>query len=708
MSLRRVVYARWPSAAAALLALGQCLTPMQASMGQDTVARRLPPITVTVTREAARSPLDLPFAVSESRPDSIRPGQAHLTLEHTLLGLPGITVSNRTNPAQDPRISIRGFGARSAFGVRSVRILRDGMPLTLADGQTPVDYLDLESVGRVEVIRGAAASLYGNASGGVIDIQSALPPISPLAVGARSWFGDFDTRRYVGTVGGTVGASTYEANVGRTESENYRQYSGQRLTNGFARLTGSWRGNDFALQGLGLDMPLAENPGALTRAQFEDNPRMPDSAAVRKRARKTVRQLQLGMSARRAIGPDGGGEITAQVFGGTRNLYNPLTFAVVGVERGQAGAGLRATLPLGEHHRLTVGIDAARQSDARHNWANCNAVSVVTAACPTLPAEQGTSQLDQREIVSSIGPYVRDELRVGERLRLSAGVRGDVVRFSVRDRFLADGRDDSGSRALHAVSPMVGAVARFGEATSLYANVGTAFETPTTTELGNHADGTAGLNDELQPQLSTTIETGMKGTLRARVRYDVALFDTEVRNELISFEVPGGSGRTYFRNAGRTRRAGAEVSMAASAGPLDLGLAYTYSHFRFRRFVSAGVDYAGGSIPGIPDQQLQASIIARRGEMFAVVEAQAKSIVYVDDANRARAPSYAVYNFRVGSTGFARIARLAPVVSVQNLLDRRYVASVAVNAAGTPATGKFYEPGSGRTVLIGLGVGVGR
>ena len=676
---------------------------------QDTVVHRLPPV-VTVTRDVGRSPLDLPFALSEVRPDSARPGQLHTLLDQALFLLPGVTVANRNNPSQDPRISIRGFGARSAFGVRSIRILRDGMPLTLPDGQTPVDYLDLESVGRIEAIRGTASALYGNASGGVLDIRSAPPPSGPFTLQARSWMGSRDTRRVAGVLGGTVGGAWYQGNVGRSTSDNYRRYSRQELTNAYWRVGLSAAGTSFKFQGLALDMPTAENPGALTRAQLESDPRLPDSLSVRKHARKAVRQLQLGVSASRPLGRRAPGELFVNAYGGTRDLFNPLTFAVVDVGRTQYGGGARITVPArwGVRHRLTLGIDAARQNDLRRNWANCNAVASVTASCPTLPAEKGVLQLDQREIVSSVGPYVRDEIHLLPRLLISGGARADFVRFDVRDLFLSDGRDDSGDRTLQAVSPMGGAVLRLAPLTSLYVNAGSAFETPTTTELGNQPNGNAGLNRDLKPQFSTTYEAGLRGVALSRVQFDVAVYTAAVRDELIPFEVPGGNGRTYFRNAGRTRRRGIEVDMGMEIGPVTLDASYTFSHFRFREFTSPTGQFDGNAIPGIPEHQGQASATWRYGSFFLTLEGLAKSGLFVDDANSARTHAFETFNARLGGIALGRLPWLSPVVAVQNVFDRRYVGSVAVNAAGTPATAKAYEPSPGRTVFVGLTLGAGR
>ena len=684
-----------------VVTLATC-TALSAAGAQDSIPKKLPPV-VTVTRDVGRSPLDLPYAISNTRPDSLLPGQTHMLVEQTLSLLPGVTVANRTNPSQDTRIAIRGFGARSQFGARSIRILRDGMPLTLPDGQTPIDYLDLESVDRVEVLRGAAAALYGNASGGIIDLRSPPPPTVPFAVQARSWAGTANTRRYVGLFGGTAGPLGYEGNIGRTQSDGFRQYAHQRLTNAFIHGTTTIAKTDLTLIGMGLDMPVAENPGALTKAQVDSAPEQADRLSISKKARKAVHQVQIGLSARRPVFADG--ELVIQGYGGTRTLFNPLTFAVVGVDRQQSGAGGRFTIPwsAGElSNRFSVGADAQWLSDARKNWANCNAVVTANASCPSITVEKGVLQLDQREIVSSFGPYVRDELTIGK-LRATAGVRADQVRFELRDHYLKDGRDDSGDRTLRAVSPMVGLAARVSPFHSLYANIGSAFETPTTTELGNQADGTAGLNRDLKPQYSTTYEAGAKGLAMSRVQYDVALFDTEVRDELIPFEVPGGAGRTYYRNAGRTRRQGAELQLSTDIDHLTLAASYAYSHFRFRNFTSGTAQYAGNAIPGIPEQQLQGTATLNVRNVFAVGEVLSKSKVFVNDANAASAPAFTIVNARIGGRAAFGRPWLSPVAGVQNLFDRKYVNSVAVNAAGASvAATKFYEPGAGRTWFIGL------
>jgi iron complex outermembrane receptor protein len=665
---------------------------------QDTLPRRLPP--VVVTREKPRSPMDVPYAISSIRPDSLSPGQPHTMPEQTLFLLPGVTVANRTNPSQDARISIRGFGARSQFGVRSLKVLRDGMPLTLPDGQTPIDYLDLETVGRVETIRGSASSLYGNASGGVIDLRSAPPPSDRVAGQVRSWAGSNGARRNALLFGGTSGSATYAANLGRTESDGARGWSKQGLTNALMRATMNVGSTELTFTGMGLDMPVAQNPGALTRIQFDTNAAMADPQSITKKARKRVHQVQTGLQLSKPLLE--GQELQAQIYTGWRTLDNPLAFSVVGIDRQSYGSSLRFTATPARsgsfHPRFTVGVDAQRLNDARKNWANCNGLAAPTASCPIINVDRGNLTLDQREIVGSIGAYGRVEAEFGP-LHATMGLRSDKTKYTLTDHFTTDGRDDSGDREMHAASPMLGLVLRVRDDQSVYLNFSTAFETPTTTEMVNKPDSSAGLNPALQPQTSGTIEVGAKGLVFG-VRYDFALYSTDVQDELIPFDI--GSGRNAFRNVGQTRRRGAELALSGGVGPVALNGAYTYSEFTFKDFLSGTTQYAGNAIPGIPKEQLQLSAAYKHRLGFALLEWMAKDKIWVNDANAASAPAYTLVNFRLGGTAAFGKPWLQPVFGVQNVFDRQYIASVAVNAAGTVTTGKFYEPGPGRTWYVGL------
>ena len=670
--------------------------------GQDTTVAKLKPVVVEVGRGAHRSPLDLPFAVTVQTPDSMRPGQRHLSLDETLWLIPGLSVSNRNNPSQDPRISIRGFGARSAFGVRGIRVLRDGIPLTLPDGQTPVDYLDLESVGRVEVMRGSASSLYGNAGGGVVDIRTSDPPQVPVSGAVRMWNGAFGARRLVAKTGGQTDGLGYQANIARTESDGYRDYSRQRMTNGFARVSYDNVEGSYSLDWLGVNTPVAQNPGAITRAQFEANPRLADPFSIRKGARKAVTQSQLGLTGRHRVGR---GEIEASGNAGTRTLDNPLTFAVVDVGRTTAGGNLRATLPfswLGTDHRLTAGTELQRQNDLRLNFANCNNVpplATPTAACPVIGVERGTVTLNQREIVSSFGSYVRDELDMGKRYTLTASARTDAVRFRVKDKLItATNPDDSGERLLDAVSPMVGILARLSESHSAYSNISSAFETPTATELGNQPSGAAGINRDLKPQRSLTYEVGVKGVGRVGLQYNAALFATGVHDELIPFDIPGGGGRRYFRNAGRTSRRGVELGLGVAIRQLELSGAYTYANYRFVDFTVDTAHYAGNRIPGIPRQTLQASAAFRSALATLVTEATLADRMFVNDANSERSPGYAIFNVRAVSSALWNGSGAELTLGAQNVFNTKYISSVSVNAAG----GKYYEPGTQRSIYVGL------
>jgi iron complex outermembrane receptor protein len=694
--------------AAGLIIAAANVSAVQPLSAQADSVAKLAPVVVTVTRSNGVSVLGSPFAVTVIQPDSSRPGQRHTAIDETLALVPGVAVTNRNNPSQDPRVSIRGFGSRSTFGVRGVRVLRDGMPLTLPDGQTPLDYMSLESVGRIEVLRGAASALYGNAGGGVIDIESEAPSSLPIAAAAHQWAGANGFLRSALDASGTNGAASYQGDVAYSRSDGTRAHSRQRATTGFGRASFAAGANDFSVTMLALDNPLAENPGALTIDELNADPAMADQLSARRNARKAVHQIQVGASANRNWTS---GTASLSAFGGARSLDNPLTFAVVEVGRHSYGASARLSqkAPVGRlDNRMSAGVDFQSQNDLRRNFAVCAdtiPLASPNATCPSVTSDRGVVTLDQRELVSGTGGYASDELSIGERVTINGAIRADNVRFEVRDRLISSSNpDDSGRRSMSAVTPILGAVFRIAPTHSLYANIAGAFETPTATELGNHPDGSAGINPDLDPQRSTTTELGAKGFISRYAHYDAAIFSTRVSDELVPFEIPNSNGRRYFRNAGRTLRRGAEAGVDLFRGPWSLMTAYSYSDFRFKSYSTGGIVYDGNTIPGVPKHHWQSALKFSNRLGFAVMEGEGATKVRLDDANTSWGPGYAVANFRIGTATLPRAPRVSVSAGVQNLFDRRYAASIAVNAA----RGKYFEPAATRNYFVGLSIASGR
>ena len=681
-------------ATAGVIASSLLLFPMYAS-AQDSSRAALPVVKVTATREGPRAPIELPYAVTLTRPDALA-ALRRTGVDELLFAVPGVTLANRQNPAQDPRVSIRGFGARSAFGVRGVRVLQDGVPVTLPDGQTPVDVLDIEGADRVEVVRGSASSLYGNAAGGVIDIRSARPA-QLFAPYARVVGGGSTPTVTAAGVAGTAGPVGLTSSVTRIVGRGYREYSDQRATRGAVRmhLFSPENGTSpLVLSARVTDVTRAESPGALTRAQFDLDPRQADPLSVKKGASKTVSQGDLSLVATHAVGANA--NIGATAFGSARTLANPLTQSIVDVKRATGGVSLRATGhgSLGEHDlRLSAGADAQWLNDDRQEYDNC-----IGVVCTGITTERGAPRKNQRELVGNVGPYVRGELAILPSLLASAGVRSDVVKFQLRDRLItATNPDDSGDRTLHAVSPAAGIVWRATPLASLYANVSSSFETPTTTELGNREDGSSGINSSLQPQRTVTFEVGTKGLVPATaLRWDVAVFDAHVRDELVPFDIPNGNGRRFYRNAGRTSRRGAEFGVDAETGPVVLRMAYEYSHFRYVDYLVGTTSYAGRRIPGVPEQALMTSATLRVAGMSFSTTADLAGPADVDDANSAQAPGRAVFGAALSRDIHVGGARLSPLVAVQNIGGIHYAGSLSVNATG----GKYYEPAPGRVLLV--------
>src|ERR1041384_2437789 len=477
---------RWLTCAAALW-----WVPPLALRGQTpadtTKPYTLPPTTVSVTR--AELPLTkVPMSVQTVDRAQISRAKPTWGLDEALANVPGVFVANRYNFSQDQRVSIRGFGARSAFAVRGIKILVDGIPQTLPDGQGQLTNLELGEVDHIEVLRGSASTLFGNASGGVISIWT-----NPAAVGvredARVVAGRFDggrswnkwqttTATRVGSGGGSASLT-----VSRLDYEGERDHSAadQRVLNARLRLPLA-NGWSLALVTDVGDNPRADNPGALTRAELAANRDQAPPLNLARNAGKAVTQIQSGAAVRRV--PANGGEAAFTVFGFGRNLKNPITTAYIDLDRIDYGARASITYPtrLGSlAQRLTGGIDFQRLRDDRKNYA-------YTASDSAKP--DTVRQLDQLEHVTEVGPFVQSALEVSARPTATAGLRYDWVKFAVQDHLIFatptdTNPDDSGDRLMRALSGSLGVAVNASSTSTIYANIGSSFETPTTTELAN-------------------------------------------------------------------------------------------------------------------------------------------------------------------------------------------------------------------------------
>ncbi|HEX8392051.1 MAG TPA: TonB-dependent receptor [Longimicrobium sp.] len=641
----------------------------------------------TVTVQALGTPLPAlraPFPVSVVRGAEIRQGRAGLALSDALSAIPGVQVDNRFNYAVGERISIRGFGARAQFGVRGVRVLVDGIPATLPDGQTTLNHVDPAALERAEVIRGPASALYGNASGGVIRLTSIPAPDAPLATEHRVVGGSDGLLRVESSAGGRSGSATYRAWASRLRYAGYRAHADADNLLGGGSL-GWARGPDELGATVNLVRYEARNPGSLSDSLLRLDRSQAFARNVEQRTGEQGRQAQLGLSWRRAVGY-GALELTA--YGVGRSLDNPIPTSVIDLRRRVVGARAAWTGGAGAL-RWTAGAEGARQADQRRTFAN-------------RAGERGAVTLDQRERVGFGSAFAQGTAGVG-RLQLLGALRYDRFRFSVDDRLVAAGNpDDSGARTLSALSPALGISFALLRDVSVYANVATAFETPTTTELANRPSGAGGFNPDLDAQRTTSFEAGGKARLADGVWAEAAAYHARVREALIPFEVEGAPGRVFFRNAGRARHRGVETSLIASPRPgWTARASYTWTDARFGRYVVGETDRAGTRVPGIAPHRVELSLLASpaRGP-FLGIDARHVSATPVADADREgrlSSPAYSLVDVRAGWEGAAR-GRLSPFIAITNLLDREYNASVVVNAFG----GRYYEPGPGRALVTGL------
>jgi len=684
-------------------------------------AAELDSVVVTATRIAENS-RDLPVSVDRIDAQTIRDGQLQVNLSESLMTVPGVSAQSRQNYAQDLQLSVRGFGARSSFGVRGIRLYSDGIPGTMPDGQGQFSQFDLSSADHIEVLRGPFSALYGNSSGGVIAIftEDAKPG---YLVGAAAEYGAFNTQRYAMKTTGDNGPVNYVIDASHFQTDGYRVHSDAERNLFNAKASTSLSDTSkLTVVANAVQTPFVQDPLGLTRAQVAADPTQAGVNAIAYNTRKSLAQEQLGLVYDNKL--SAADDVVASVYTGHRTTTQfqaipqatqqaaPLyPGGVIDLDRAYWGVDLHMSDQRtvgGTPLLLVAGVNYDDLAEARKGYLNYIGQEL---------GVEGALRRDEANNVYDFDQYFQAQWDPTDRWRLVAGVRNNFVEVTSHGHLaVLDAADSEVSYS--AVNPVGGVTYRVTSAINAYASYGKGFETPTLNDLAYRSvDGSLpGLNLGLKPARSDNYEVGIK-TGNESVRANLAAFYIKTVDELAVLQNLGG--RTVDQNIGETNRRGLELAVDAKwAGGFTAQLAYTYIKAivaqQYFTCVTAPCNplanptgppppnylpvNEGNFLPAVARNSLYVGVSWNYAPLgfSTTLETIARAKLYADDRNTDAAASYWVANLRAGFKqetthwSFSEFARL------DNLANRAYVGSVIVNDANS----RFFEPAPGRTVYV--------
>lgn len=686
--------------------------------GSDARLPALDPVIVTGSR-VEHSSFDLPAAIDVVDRARISDGQARVNASEALVAVPGITVQNRQNYAQDLQISSRGFGARSAFGVRGIKLIADGIPASMPDGQGQAATFNLDQAERIEVLRGPFSAIYGNHAGGVIQLftrdgQGAPSLETTLSGGSYgSWKADVSAQGKVGNLGYVIDASRFSTDGFRDHSAATRDQAMVKLTADLdvdSRLTliaNQLRQHDTQ-DALGVKWATFQRDPRSNEIDTSDTQNPKRTFADRYNTRKSIDHVQGGATYERRFGED---RLQLSAYAGNRQVIQYQSFSqgfqappshpggVVDFDRDFGGFGARwiAVRQVGGGGlRTTVGVDYDRSFDDRRGYENFIGSQL---------GVKGVLRRNEQDVVSSLDPYIQSEWQSGQ-WSFTGGLRHSSMRVSVDDKYvLAGNGNDSGKVTYSSTTPLLGVLYKATSALNLYASAARGFETPTLNEM--FYSGTGGtFNFNLQAARSKHLEIGAKAFVGSDTRVNLALFEVRTEDELVVDA--SSSGRTSYKNAGHTLRRGVELSLDTvwrhgfSGRIAVTRLDATYDE-SFTTGLTNIVVPAGNKLPGVPAASFYGELAWKDAAsgLSAAVETVASGKIYVADSNTDHtAPGYLIANLRVGAEQKSGGWRVREFIRLNNAFDRHYVGSVIVG----DTSGRFYEGAPGRNWLAGVNV----
>lgn len=636
---------------------------------------------------------------------------SQVNLTEVVKGIPSLQLRNRENYAQDLQLSMRGFGARSTFGVRGIRLYVDGIPATMPDGQGQTSNIDLSSLDHVEVLTGPFSSLYGNSSGGTI-LTSTKEGQGKDSIELSYSGGSHDKSR-AGLVlqGGAKGANepSYVISSSYFDTDGYREHSGAEKVLNNAKL--SWNLNDGSkINWITNYVKIhADDPQGLTHDQWNANPKQQVPFLKQFNVRKDIEQTQTGVTWSKPINDKN--ELYAMAYLGNRQVtqYQSIPKStqdasinhaggVIDFERDYYGADFRWTgKELLPNTTLSVGVALDAMDEDRKGFENFNLVN----GQPSYGVK-GNLRRDEDNTLWNIDPYLQASWQFLPTWRLDTGVRYSNVHYKSKDNYLSNG-DDSGKTDYDKVLPSAALSWQILPELMAYVSYAKGFETPTFTEMAYRPDGESGFNFDLTASTSDTYETGLKSQNQLG-DFTLAVFQTKTKDDIVS--AGNSNGRSTFRNADKTLREGVEFAWNKKLWrDLTATASYTYLDATFDADIPALGSIAqipsGNAIPGIAKNQAYASLAWQPSHgLYGGVDVQYMDKVYVNDTNSDAAPSYSVTSANVGYAWVMGDWKVNSFARVDNLFDKNYAGSVIVN----DGNGRYFEPADGRNWSAGLRV----
>ncbi|CAI3154571.1 Ferric aerobactin receptor [Acinetobacter calcoaceticus] len=636
---------------------------------------------------------------------------SQVNLTEVVKGIPSLQIRNRENYAQDLQLSMRGFGARSTFGVRGIRLYVDGIPATMPDGQGQTSNIDLSSLDHVEVLTGPFSSLYGNSSGGTI-LTSTKEGQGKDSIELSYSGGSHDKSR-AGLVlqGGAKGVNepSYVISSSYFDTDGYREHSGAEKVLNNAKL--SWNLDDGSKINWVTNYVKihADDPQGLTHDQWNANPKQQVPFLKQFNVRKDIEQTQTGVTWSKPINDKN--ELYAMAYLGNRQVtqYQSIPKStqdasinhaggVIDFERNYYGADFRWTgKELLPNTTISAGVALDAMDEDRKGFENFNLVN----GQPSYGVK-GNLRREEDNTLWNIDPYLQASWQFLPTWRLDTGVRYSNVHYKSEDHYLSNG-DDSDKTDYNKVLPSAALSWQILPELMAYVSYAKGFETPTFTEMAYRPDGESGFNFDLTASTSDTYETGLKSQNHLG-DFTLAVFHTKTKDDIVS--AGNSNGRSTFRNADKTLREGVEFAWNKKLWrDLTATASYTYLDATFDADIPTSGSVAqipsGNAIPGIAKNQAYASLAWQPTHgLYGGVDIQYMDKVYVNDTNSDAAPSYSVTSANVGYAWVMGDWKVNSFARVDNLFDKNYAGSVIVN----DGNGRYFEPADGRNWSAGLRV----